>query len=75
MDIDEGFAHAVAREIARQRVGVAWLAGASGIPVRTLRRYLKAERDVKLKHVCSISRALGVRCSEMVARADLLVEH
>ena len=69
MEIDAAFALAVRREIARQRVGVSWLAGASGIPERTLRRILGARQNVKLKHVCAISDALGVPCSEMVRRA------
>jgi len=71
MEIGAGFARAVWAELDGAHISQAELARRTGIPVRSLRRILLAEVDVKLRSVCVISEALGLHCSELVARAEL----
>jgi hypothetical protein len=69
-DINAALANVIRKEMAGQRVGVPWLAVASGIPERTVRSILGGKLDVKLYQVEAIARALGMRCSELVAMTE-----
>lgn len=51
---------------ARARMSDVALAAASGIPVVTLRRYLKGERDTPVSTLFKISEALGVPAGQLL---------
>lgn len=46
------------------------LSAASGIPPRSLKRYLDGEREVPLTELRSLARTLGVSLTAMLDRAD-----
>jgi len=74
MEIGAGFARAVWAELDAAHISQAELARRSGIPVRSLRRIMLAEVDVKLRQMRAISDALGLHCSELVGHAERLAD-
>jgi transcriptional regulator with XRE-family HTH domain len=46
------------------------LAEASGVPIRTLKRYLDGEREIPLTELRSIARALGVSVASLIDCAE-----
>lgn len=57
-------------EMGRQRKSVAELAESSGIPLSTLRRSVNAERAFTLDELWEVGNSLGVRVSDLVAKAS-----
>lgn len=72
MEIGAGFARAVWAALEHGRISQAELARRIGMPVRSLRRIMLCQVDVKLRHVATIADALGVHVADLVAEADRL---
>lgn len=70
MMLNERVAAEVRADLARFNMRVTDLAHVSGVPYQTLRRYLRAERDIPLNTLEMICGALGVEVSEILERAS-----
>lgn len=69
----EGLNGAVVRQVKAERAAagltVDALAGASGVPVRTLVRYLNFERALSLEVVEKLAAGLGITVADLMTRA------
>lgn len=71
MDINSAVAAELRAERGALSVTVDRLAETSGVPKRTLIRYLKAERSIDIASLWSIATSLGVDPGEIMRRAEL----
>lgn len=69
MEFTEAVAKAIAAERAISGMTVRELSAASGIPVSTLMRIIKAERDIKVDQLAKLGAAMGVDPASFLTRA------
>jgi len=70
IDIQSAIADMLRAERAIQEMTLDELAEKAGMPKVTLQRYLKAQRDIPLKSLADICRALDVPMGEVIQRAE-----
>lgn len=70
IDIQSAIADMLRAERAIQGTTLDELAERAGMPKVTLQRYLRAQRDIPLKALADICRALDVPMGEIIQRAE-----
>lgn len=72
--IDQEVAAQLRMEIARRNLTHKEVAETSGIPLRTLSRYLNAERSLKVPTLMSICSAIGVSITDILNATEQQLE-